>query len=200
IAVGISASRGRNKDSGEALLEAEELQAKPYPVPMSLLFLIGGVVGLALGAHYLVEGAVVVAHNLHVPTEIIGLTLVAIGTSLPELSTALMAALRNECDVAVGNVVGSNMFNILAIVGVASQFGDIEVPKTFLTFDLWVMLGSSLILLPFALVKGGIGRKLGMVFLAAYGGYIYLLAQGAGGMSDTMLRAQVEAVAVPSVR
>ena len=105
------------------------------------------------------------------------LTRVAIGTSLPELATTVMAAIRRQADVALGNVIGSNMFNLLAIMGVTSFFGPLPVPPEFLTFDLWVMLGASLILIPMVFFGMVLTRLWGVVFLSAYAGYIWLILQ-----------------------
>ena len=118
-----------------------------------LLFLALGLVGLPLGADILVDSSLVIARRYGVSDAVIGLTLVAVGTSLPELATTVMAAFRKQADVALGNVIGSNMFNLLAIIGIASFFGAIPVERGFLTFDLWVMLGASVILGPFVFSK-----------------------------------------------
>ena len=100
--------------------------------------------------------------------ESIGLTLVAIGTSLPELATTVMAALRRQADVALGNVIGSNMFNLLGIIGVASLVGPIEVDPQFMRFDFWVMLGASLLLIPFVYLRRDITRVWGIVLCGLY--------------------------------
>ena len=166
----------------EALVDMEEIEeAEPANLGWSTLLVVGGLAGLALGANLLVTGSVSVAEDLGVPEAVIGLTMVAIGTSLPELITAVMAAIRCQCDVAIGNVIGSNIFNLLAIVGVASLVGDIPVPSIFLTCDLWVMLGASLLLVPFCLSRAAVGRFSGVVLLLAYGAYMTWLATG-----DTM--------------
>ena len=105
------------------------------------MFLVLGMIGLPLGANLLVDGSTNIARDYGITETVIGLTLVAIGTSLPELATTVMAALRRQADVALGNVIGSNMFNLLAIMGVASLVGDIPVAREFLTFDLWIIWG-----------------------------------------------------------
>ena len=136
------------------------------------LYLALGLVGLPLGAHFLVESAVNIAIRLGVSETVIGLTLVAVGTSLPELATTIAAALRRQADVVLGNVIGSNMFNLLAIVGIAALFGEIPVEDSFLHFDLWVMLAASLVLAPFVLMNINMGRIVGATFTALYVGYI----------------------------
>lgn len=135
-------------------------------------FLVLGLAGLPLGANQLVDGAVHIARAYGVSEAVIGLTLVAVGTSLPELATTVMAALRRNADVAMGNVIGSNMFNALAIIGISSLFGPIPVDPGFLHFDLWVMLGSSLALAPFVLWGRNLTRRYGALFVALYVAYI----------------------------
>lgn len=137
-----------------------------------ILYLVLGLIGLPAGAHLLVENASAIAHHYGVSETVIGLTLVAVGTSLPELATTVMAALRRQADVALGNVIGSNMFNLLAIVGIATFFGDIPVDPSFLDFDLWVMLAASLLLIPFVFFNVNITRRWGIVLTALYVLYV----------------------------
>ncbi|MFY0596934.1 MAG: calcium/sodium antiporter [Cognatishimia sp.] len=136
------------------------------------VFLLLGLIGLPFGADLLVDSAVEIARAFHVEEAVIGLTLVAVGTSLPELATTVMAALRRQADVALGNVIGSNMFNLLAIVGIASLIGPIPVDEEFLEFDLWVMAGASLLILPFVWFKADITRRWGILLTALYVLYI----------------------------
>ena len=138
------------------------------------LFLILGLIGLPLGASLLVDNATIIAQTYGVSDTVIGLTLVAVGTSLPELATTVMAALRRQADVALGNVIGSNMFNLLAIIGIASLVGPIPVDQSFLTMDLWVMLGASLILIPFVFLKRDITRIWGVILTVLYLAYILI--------------------------
>jgi cation:H+ antiporter len=134
-----------------------------------------GVVSLPLGANLLVEGAVNIAQRAGIDETIIGLTMVAIGTSLPELATTVMAAYRKEADVAIGNVIGSNIFNLLGVIGITSLITTLPVSQAFVNFDFWVMLASSLVLLPFIWLKIDLGKLWGALFLAVYTGYICLL-------------------------
>ncbi|MFN2306444.1 MAG: calcium/sodium antiporter [Paracoccaceae bacterium] len=143
--------------------------------PLIVLFLGLGIIGLPLGANLLVDGSTNIATRIGVSDTVIGLTLVAIGTSLPELATTVMAALRRQADVALGNVIGSNMFNLLAIIGVATLFGPIPVDQQFLTFDLWIMLGASLLLIPFVFMRRNITRVWGIGFSAAYVAYLFVV-------------------------
>jgi len=105
------------------------------------------------------------------------LTLVAVGTSLPELATTLMAAVRRQADVALGNVIGSNIFNILAIVGITTMFGDIPISSSFYEFDFWIMLGAGIVLFPFVFMGLSINRLWGAFLTLAYASYLYLTIQ-----------------------
>lgn len=137
-----------------------------------MFFLILGLIGLPLGANLLVDGSVNIARDFGISETVIGLTLIAIGTSLPELATTVMAALRRQADVALGNVIGSNMFNLLGIMGVASLVGPIPVDQQFLQFDLWVMLAASLLLIPFVFMKRDVTRLWGVVLTGLYIAYL----------------------------
>lgn len=140
-----------------------------------LIYLGLGLVGLPLGANLLVDGATSIAQKFGMSEEAIGLTLVAVGTSLPELATTVMATLRKQADVALGNVIGSNMFNLLAIIGVASLVGPIPVADQFLTQDLWIMLGASILLIPFVFFRQDITRTWGIVLSALYVAYVAMV-------------------------
>ncbi len=139
------------------------------------LFVVLGLIGLPIGADLLVHGAVDIARAFHVSEAVIGLTLIAIGTSLPELATSLAAAWRGHLDVAIGNVIGSNIFNVLAILSGTALVGTIPISDAFMLFDLPVMLASSALLVPFIRQRGMIGRATGAAMLAGYVIYILLL-------------------------
>ena len=139
-----------------------------------VMFLAIGLIGLPLGANLLVDNATVIARTYGISETVIGLTLVAVGTSLPELATTVVAALKKQADVAIGNVIGSNLFNLLAIIGVATFFGRIPVDPEFLRFDLWVMLAAALLLIPFVFLNRNITRLWGVIFSALY--VVYLVA------------------------
>lgn len=136
------------------------------------MFLILGLIGLPLGAGLLVDGATSIARAYGVSETVIGLTLVAIGTSLPELATTVMAAIRRHADVALGNVIGSNMFNLLGIIGVAVLVGPIPVDPMFLRLDLWIMAGATAMLVPFVFFRRDITRVWGVFLVALYGAYL----------------------------
>ena len=139
------------------------------------MFLALGLIGLPLGADILVKNASAIASNFGVSDEIIGLTLVAVGTSLPELATTVMAALRKQADVALGNVIGSNIFNLLLIIGVSGVVGPIPIPTAFLIFDMWVMLAASLLLIPTVYWGHKLGKRWGIALCSLYAIYILLV-------------------------
>jgi len=141
---------------------------------VSLLFVAGGLGLLMAGAQFFLTGAVSLARNLGVSEAFIGLTIVALGTSLPELATSMMAALKKEGDIAVGNVVGSNIFNILCILGVTSLVHPIEMGGIRM-IDMGVMLGVAILVLPMARSGFRLNRWEGAILLAVYGGYIFYL-------------------------
>jgi cation:H+ antiporter len=141
---------------------------------IATLFLLG-LIGLPLGANLLVEGAVDIARVLGVSEATIGLTVVALGTSLPELATTVMAALRKSADVALGNVIGSNLFNLTGILGITALVAPVPVDPEFLRFDLWVMLGASLLLAPFIFNQRDIGFWTGALFVSGYVAYVIAL-------------------------
>jgi cation:H+ antiporter len=139
------------------------------------LYLLFGLVGLPLGAKVLVVNAEIIAREFGVPETAIGLTLIAVGTSLPELATTTVAAIRRQADVALGNVIGSNMFNLLAIIGIAALVGPIPVADEFLRFDLWVMLAASFLLIPFVFFRRNITRIWGAALTLLYMAYLLMV-------------------------
>jgi cation:H+ antiporter len=142
-----------------------------------ILFLSLGFIGLPIGADILVKNASLIAKSYGLSDEVIGLTLVALGTSLPELATTLMAALRKQADVALGNVIGSNIFNLFAIVGITTMFGDIPIASSFFNFDFWIMFGAGIVLFPFVYMRVNINRLWGAFLTLTYVGYLYLTVQ-----------------------
>jgi cation:H+ antiporter len=150
----------------------DEAEAAATPIMNALLWVTLGLVGLLFGARFLVDGAVSVAQDFGVSEAFIGLTIVAIGTSLPELATSLIAAFRHQSDIAIGNIVGSNIFNVLGILGVTSIVAPIPVAPRFLTFDLPIMIVVSIVLTGLLLLHQKIGRRTGAVMLLAYCAYL----------------------------
>lgn len=155
----------------------EEIEGADLGMPWwKIAVFIGlGIVGLPLGAQLLIDGALGVARHFGISETVIGLTLVAIGTSLPELATTIVAAARKHGDVALGNAIGSNMFNLLGIMGITSFFGPLNVPQGILGFDLWVMLASALIIVPFVFGHLNITRIWGLILSVCYVWYLVVL-------------------------
>ena len=157
--------------------ELERLLGLPTTRRSIGLFLLLGAAGLPLGAYLMVDGAVQLAEVIGVTDGVIGLSVVAFGTSLPELATTIAAALRRHADVAIGNVLGSNLFNILAIMGTVSVAAPtpIPVPDAFLRFDLFVMLAAAGAMAILAWRGGAVSRPAGSVLVAGYAAYMFVL-------------------------
>jgi len=142
------------------------------------LNLIVGLVGLPLGAHLIVEGGVGIARVYAVPEEVIGLTLLAIGTSLPELGAGIAAGLRRRGEVVIGNVIGSNIFNLAGSGAIIAFFGPTELAPTFLQFDHWALAAAAIVLGLFVLSRSRVTRLAALAMLLAYAAYIYGLVHG----------------------
>jgi cation:H+ antiporter len=153
---------------------ADRLSRKPAFV--LVLGILGAGGGLVLGARALVSGAVSLASALGVTERVVGLTVVSIGTSLPELAVSLAAALRKQQEMAVANVVGSNIFNLLLILGAAALARPLHVDPSIISVDLWVLMGFTVLLFPLVFPKRLLGRNGGACLLAAYAGYVAWLA------------------------
>jgi cation:H+ antiporter len=150
---------------------------------VQLLLIVVGLALLVLGSNWLVDSAVAFARALGVSDLVIGLTIIAAGTSMPEVATSVTAAIRGERDIAVGNVVGSNTFNILGCLGVsglASGTG-LTIAPAVMNFDIWVMLAVALACLPVFVAGREIGRGKGALFLAYYVAYVAYLILDARG-------------------
>jgi cation:H+ antiporter len=174
--------------SRRASTDAEDEFASEIPTStwdrhwsVQAVLVAGGLGLLVLGADWLVGSAVAFAKMLGVSDLVIGLTVVAVGTSMPEIATSLVAALRGQRDIAVGNVVGSNIFNLLAVLGVAGvvSAGGLAVPDAARNFDLWVMLAVAFACLPILLTGREIARWEGVLFLAYYALYLLYLVLAA---------------------
>ena len=181
----VSAYREKNIAADDEFAKEFALHepAKPYAWLINLLLIVLGLVLLVSGANLLVDGAVSLARALGMSELVIGLTVVAVGTSLPELATSLLAALRGERDIAVGNIVGSNIFNLLCVLGLASMVSPapILVAANALAFDFPVMIGVALVCLPIFFSGYRINRWEGLLFLAYYAAYtLYLVLSAAG--------------------
>ncbi|MDQ2089065.1 calcium/sodium antiporter [Marimonas arenosa] len=157
-----------------------EAEAALLPAPRAALIgpglmALAGLVIIVVGARFLVDGAVGLARSSGLSESVIGLTIVAIGTSTPELVTSLVAARKGQGDVAFGNVLGSNIFNILGILGVTAAVHPLAVPPGIAGFDIWVMLAATAALILASITGWRVGRREGAVLLAAYAAYLWAL-------------------------
>jgi len=158
--------------------EVEDLEGWPTTTTGIVVAIAAGLAGLAVGSEFLVQGGTEIARTFGVSEEVIGLTLFALGTSLPELAASVIAALKGHADVGIGNVVGSNLFNILGVAGAAALTAPLPVSGQILNFDIWIMLGSSILLLPVLVFGWRIGRMTGTIFVLAYVGYMWIQTIG----------------------
>jgi cation:H+ antiporter len=145
---------------------------------LNLLLAAGGIAAIVFGAHVLVDGAIDLARFLRVPDTIVGLTIVAVGTSLPELAATVSAALRREGDIVLGNILGSSIFNVFGILGATALVRPLTVPPEIFRFDAWVLLATTLLLAVFALTGRRLSRTEGVVLVACYAAYIGYLTAG----------------------
>lgn len=149
----------------------EEEEIAILPVWRCVVYIVGGAIAIKFGGDFVVDGASTIAAKLGLSQNLIGLTVVALGTSLPELVTSIVAAQKNEVDMALGNVIGSNIFNILLVIGVAAAIS----PIAFImenVFDIILLIAMSVLVWIFAWTKQQIGRKEGIVMLVIYGAYL----------------------------
>ena len=140
-----------------------------------ILLLLVGLVGLPLSANIFVDNAINIADGFGVSEVVIGLTMVAIGTSLPELATMFMAIIRKEKEMALGNIIGSNLFNLLGIIGISSFISNITIPSELLQFDLWLMVCSAFLLAPMIFRLKNLNRIWGLLFIMMYLAYMILV-------------------------
>jgi cation:H+ antiporter len=154
---------------------SEEENQKNKSIIIYIIFLLLGVLGLYYGSDMFVDSAVEISQVFGVSERVIGITVIAIGTSLPEMVTSIIAALKKKTDIAIGNILGSNIMNILAIIGITSMISPIPVADIFLKQDFIWMLGITLLLFPILKSKLQISRWEGLILLSIYGVYIYLI-------------------------
>lgn len=164
--------RARKENAPDIVEEFEEGISFEYPALLSFFMIMFGLALLVFGADILVTGASDMARTFGVSEGVIGATIVAIGTSAPELVTCVVAAYRKHSDIAVGNVVGSNFFNIAAVLGVAATVVPVTVDEQFMNVDIWVMLVASTLLIPLMMTDKKVSRVEGGVMLAWYVLYI----------------------------
>lgn len=160
------------EEASEQLKRVIGLPEKPLGIGVLIVL---GCVFLPVGADLAVDGAVAVAANLGVSEAAIGSTMVALGTSLPELSSTLIAAFRRSADMALGNVIGSNVLNILVIMGVTATLAEVPVPQIYLYRDIWFMLGSTVLLSVYVMLTKPVGRGSGVVFFSGYVAYCVMV-------------------------
>ena len=172
IKIALKASREGKKVEIEGGFDEE---IKLISVPMSLLFIVGGAAAIAIGGDVTVDAASRIASDLGISQTLIGLTIVSIGTSLPELVTSIVAARKNEVDMALGNAIGSNVFNILMVLGIASAISPISI-ITENIIDLCVLIVFTVCVWIFAGTKKKIGRLEGLCMVAFYAAYaVYII-------------------------
>ncbi|MFN3499586.1 MAG: sodium:calcium antiporter, partial [Pannonibacter indicus] len=161
--------------------EDDEHAPVPMPLWMQLAYIAGGLAGLVIGADLLVRGATSIARGYGISEAVIGLTIVAVGTSLPELATSAIAAFRRHSEIAIGNVLGSNLFNIIGILGATAVFHPVAIAPSIASFDIPLMLGVTVLLALMLLGLKSINRLAGAAFLVFYTGYCgYLFTQMPG--------------------
>lgn len=175
-----------NKSNDEAAEMHRDEAAEMGEIPLRTVSIAGiiivGLFAVVVGAEWLVTGATTLATEFGVPEEVIGLTVVAIGTSLPELATSIVAAYRGHSDVCVGNVLGSNLFNLFGITGVTALFAPLPFSDKIVSFDLWILLAATAITIPFMLTGRRISRPEGIVLLILYVSFIASQFVGMSGM------------------
>ncbi len=168
--------RFRGDPAGEVHIhEAEAFADGPRSLAACLAALVAGLGGVLLGAELVVQSAVEIAHEMGVSETVIGLSLVALGTSLPELAIGVIAVARRQADIIVGNVLGSNLFNLLGIMGTTAIVTPVGVPESILTFDVWVMTGVMVVFLMFLVTGWRLNRLEGGILFAAYLAYLMVV-------------------------
>jgi cation:H+ antiporter len=165
--------------SGELhLAESEAVPAADRPVWMLVVMIISGLVLLSGGARVLIAGAASLAVDLGISEAVVGLTVVALGTSLPELTVSLISALRGKADVAIGNILGSNMFNITGILGISALTQPLLMNPRLIAYDQFAMLASVLILIAFLFTGRRLSRGEGVVLLILYAAWLFAAPPG----------------------
>ncbi len=157
-------------------LDVSEVEEKAdYSLFLSITLIVIGIIILIYGSDLFVESAINIANQLNIPAAIIGVSLVAFGTSLPELVVGILSALRRKVDFALGNILGSNIYNILGVLGISSFFGNFNIPDVIDNIDLFFMLFVTLMILGFMVALKRLGRTYGSIGLILYFGYIFYI-------------------------
>ncbi len=165
--------RNAKKDNEKEELDVDIEQVKKSNILLNIFLIVIGSIGLAFGANWLLDGAVQIAKDFGVSEHIIGVTIVAFGTSVPELITSLVAALKKHSDISVGNLIGSNIFNILGVLGITSLVKEIPVTQAVVQNDMYWVLVISFVIFPIMMFGYKINRLNGLLLFAAYCAYIY---------------------------
>lgn len=166
--------RGQTRDAEKKRQEEEMEIAEPTPQNLinGLLMALGGIAIVLYGAKLLVEGATDLARLAGISEAVIGLTIVAVGTSLPELATAVIAGLKKHGDISVGNIIGSNIFNLMGIAGTTALVTPLSLPEKILSTDLWIMAGTTILLVIMTLTGEKVSRREGGLLLGLYAVYL----------------------------
>ncbi|MFC3415819.1 calcium/sodium antiporter [Algoriphagus hitonicola] len=168
--------RGSNAYFLESVEGVEEVeQVKDYSWTKAVTLFLGGIVGLYFGSELLVSNAVNISRTFGVSERVIGVTIIAIGTSLPELITSIMAAISKKTDLAIGNILGSNIMNILSIIGITALINPINISRAFIEFDFIWMTGITILLFPLMKSKLQISKIEGSILLVTYLVYLGML-------------------------
>ncbi len=168
---GIMATRARKetlREISNGEIVADDGDEPPLTMPWLLGFLAFGIIGLGIGGKLTITGALGVANMFGVADTVVGLSIVALGTSLPELAASVSAALRKQAGMMVGNVLGSSVFNILGIIGITAMLMPLSVPMSIISLDMWIMLGVFLLLLPIVFFTRKLNRIEGSIMVIAY--------------------------------
>lgn len=176
---GVIATRLRKKITADG--EPEILGDKPLTTRKIVLLLTFGIIGLGLGGKLTTSGALGLAEMFNIADTAIGLTIIALGTSLPELATSAAAAFRKQTGVVIGNVIGSNIFNVLGITGITAMLVPLEVSHSIISFDIWIMLAASIVMIPIAFTTRRINRIGGILMTSAY--IVYTVVVFRNGMA-----------------
>jgi|TARA_Y100000588_G_scaffold273781_1_gene289707 cation:H+ antiporter len=166
--------KAHSKQKSYTKVISDEVQRVPEKRWLAVLYVLVGIIGIIIGAKLTISGGIGIAEVFQVSQTMIGLTLIAIGTSLPELAIVVIASLRGHSHIALGNILGSNLFNILGIIGTVSIVTSLKTPTELINFDLWVLLGITLLLLPLMITEKKISRFEGGFLIFLYITYLTL--------------------------
>ncbi len=156
-------------------IDNTEIDKNDYSTIISLILIVLGIIFLVFGSDLLVSSAIEIAKKYNVSEAVIGLSLIAFGTSLPELVVGILSAIKKKVDFALGNILGSNIYNVLGVLGISSLFGNFTLPEIFLKQDLLIMVAITSIVLIFMLSMKKIGRIYGIFGLSIYVSYLYYI-------------------------